>query len=206
MLELYWGKIKAGFRNGDWHNLPNLLTLFRIFASPVILILFIVRAVKGLNGWDGSEWLLVKLFIIASFTDLFDGFTARHLIFGKETEIGRVLDPLADGLFSIVLIPISIMYPIICVLTIPMILRQAMLFYFMKKYGYHGKTEESIWSGKVKVWFVGGTIFFFILPKSFVFQYFGVGMAFCALALVFTVYSAKGYYAKFIGFQRSFRD
>ena len=67
---------------------PNSLTLFRIFATP-LLFWFLL-------GFD-SFWLhLVAflLFFLASLTDLFDGIIARK--YQVVSEFGRFMDPLAD--------------------------------------------------------------------------------------------------------------
>jgi CDP-diacylglycerol--glycerol-3-phosphate 3-phosphatidyltransferase len=43
----------------------------------------------------GKFWIVACiLFVIASFTDFFDGYYAR--LYHEETEMGRILDPLAD--------------------------------------------------------------------------------------------------------------
>lgn len=70
-------------------NLPNAITLSRIAATPVIVAL-IFNA-----GWIPrfSAWLL---FVVAAVTDYVDGKLARDR--GLVTNLGKVLDPLADKL------------------------------------------------------------------------------------------------------------
>ena len=70
-------------------NLPNTLTLSRIFLIPVICLLYYI----GFNGWN--YWAAV-IFILASVTDLFDGMAARKL--GEVTDFGKFIDPIADKL------------------------------------------------------------------------------------------------------------
>ncbi len=67
---------------------PNGLTLFRIFATP-LLFWFLL-------GFDNFWLHLVAffLFFLASLTDLFDGIIARK--FQVVSEFGRFMDPLAD--------------------------------------------------------------------------------------------------------------
>ncbi len=78
-------------------NLPNLLTLLRIFLTPVILIALI---------YQGSVWAL-GLYALAILTDLLDGFFARRL--GQITLLGAYLDPLADKLLvSVVYVALGI--------------------------------------------------------------------------------------------------
>lgn len=68
-------------------NTPNLLTLLRIFLSPIFMFLFV------------SENLTLRLvacglFLIAALTDLADGYYARK--YGIVTGFGKFMDPLAD--------------------------------------------------------------------------------------------------------------
>lgn len=67
-------------------NLPNKITLFRLFLIPIFVGLFFI----GENGyiWSGI------IFIIASFTDFIDGYIARK--FNETTNLGAFLDPVAD--------------------------------------------------------------------------------------------------------------
>ena len=70
-------------------NLPNFLTLSRIFVIPVIVGLFY------LNG-DGARWVALTLFILAGITDYLDGYFARR--WAQISPLGRFLDPIADKL------------------------------------------------------------------------------------------------------------
>ena len=68
-------------------TVPNALSLLRILMIPVFVWLL---AQEGLEGWG-----LVLLVAVVS-TDWVDGFIARRT--GRVTELGKVLDPLADRL------------------------------------------------------------------------------------------------------------
>ena len=70
-------------------NIPNLLTLIRIWAIPAIVVTFFFE-----GAW--SSWLGVVFFTIAGITDYMDGYLARHL--NQLSRFGRVLDPIADKL------------------------------------------------------------------------------------------------------------
>jgi cardiolipin synthase (CMP-forming) len=65
-------------------SIPNLITLARILAVPVI-----VWAITA-----GEMRLAFILFLVAGLSDLVDGFLAKR--FGMATELGAYLDPLAD--------------------------------------------------------------------------------------------------------------
>jgi len=70
-------------------NLPNFLTLSRIFVIPIIVGLFYLRG-------DEARWLALTLFILAGITDYFDGYFARR--WAQISPLGRFLDPIADKL------------------------------------------------------------------------------------------------------------
>lgn len=71
-----------------WHllNIPNILTLCRLFSIPIILALI------SKNRYTYALYL----FCLAALTDALDGTVARW--FDCRTEIGALLDPFADKL------------------------------------------------------------------------------------------------------------
>ncbi|PYY15518.1 MAG: CDP-diacylglycerol--glycerol-3-phosphate 3-phosphatidyltransferase [Acidobacteria bacterium] len=75
-------------------NLPNYITLSRIFSVPIFLWMLSSNLFSGRNG--EKELAASALFILASITDGLDGYLARKR--GQVTTIGMLLDPLADKL------------------------------------------------------------------------------------------------------------
>jgi cardiolipin synthase (CMP-forming) len=81
----------------DWCNIPNLLSLSRLFLAPV--------AVWAIVSANYSLALLI--FFIAGVTDGLDGWLARRL--GKITRFGAYIDPIADkALLSAVFVALGI--------------------------------------------------------------------------------------------------
>lgn len=74
-------------------NTPNLLTLFRIVIVPVVVLLLYVPG--GEIPFSRSLSAFV-LYLVASLTDLLDGYLARR--YRMVTPLGKLLDPLADKL------------------------------------------------------------------------------------------------------------
>jgi cardiolipin synthase (CMP-forming) len=70
-------------------NLPNVLTLSRIAAIPLVVACFWLD-----RGW--AQWLSMILFVVAAVTDWFDGYFARR--YHQISRLGRFLDPIADKL------------------------------------------------------------------------------------------------------------
>ncbi len=74
-------------------NLPNSITLTRIFSIPLLIW---ILSTSRFHGTGGEKELLASVFIAASITDGIDGYLARKR--GQITTIGMLLDPLADKL------------------------------------------------------------------------------------------------------------
>ncbi len=70
-------------------NLPNVLTLFRIFLIPVFVLFFI-------EPTPDRSLIAAVVFAVAAVTDLLDGYIARRT--GQVTKLGKLLDPIADKL------------------------------------------------------------------------------------------------------------
>lgn len=70
-------------------NIPNALTMSRILVVPVIALLL-------LSGNFWSSFIAALLFIAATITDFLDGHIARK--YNIESDLGKLLDPLADKL------------------------------------------------------------------------------------------------------------
>lgn len=70
-------------------NLPNILTLSRIAAIPVIVALMFVA-----SAW--AAWAALAIYTAACITDWLDGHLAR--LQNLESPIGKFLDPIADKL------------------------------------------------------------------------------------------------------------
>lgn len=76
------------------YNIPNLLTYARILAVPLIVVCFFIEG--RLESSDFARWTGLGIFIVASITDYLDGYLAR--IWNQTSNIGRMLDPIADKL------------------------------------------------------------------------------------------------------------
>lgn len=94
-------------------NLPNKLTLSRIFMIPIFMLLiipipdwifevnflsFVHSYLKTINDyiWEYGNYLAAFLFLIAASTDGLDGYIARKR--KQITKFGKFLDPIADKL------------------------------------------------------------------------------------------------------------
>ncbi len=70
-------------------NLPNRLTLVRIFLIPIFVAVVTLRIQYG-------DYIAAAIFILAASTDGLDGYFARKR--KQITNLGKIMDPLADKL------------------------------------------------------------------------------------------------------------
>ena len=73
-------------------NLPNVLTVLRIVAVPVIVVALLDETPNG-------DALAAAVFALAAFTDGLDGYIARRR--QQVTTFGKLMDPLADKLLVV---------------------------------------------------------------------------------------------------------
>lgn len=186
-------------------NLPNRITMVRIFLS-IIIIMILIFPFHEINlKWPTyliAGRVLVNLkyiisgviFLIASFTDYLDGKIARknNII----TDFGKTMDAIADKiLVNGVLIALAYDGFIPIIIPIIIISRDTFVDSIKMVAGSKGKTvAASIW-GKIKTVFmmVGLTmIFFYNLP----FELFNIplGNYLVFIATILSVYSGVQYY------------
>ncbi|HCC58834.1 MAG TPA: CDP-diacylglycerol--glycerol-3-phosphate 3-phosphatidyltransferase [Solibacterales bacterium] len=80
-------------------NLPNLLTLIRIFLVPLVVAALVqqnLRLQVGNKLLVANDFFAVTVFLAAALTDLLDGYLARR--WKQVTTVGTLLDPVADKL------------------------------------------------------------------------------------------------------------
>ena len=80
-------------------NLPNALTILRIFFVPFLVAVLVEQDLR--IEWRGAvlvsnAFLALSIFLIAAVTDLLDGYLARR--WKQITTVGTLLDPIADKL------------------------------------------------------------------------------------------------------------
>ena len=93
-------------------NLPNALTLFRIFLVPLLVVVLLAPpwaaarvqdtfGVEGFVNWlkQWREVVAVAIFLLAAATDWLDGYLARSR--NQITDFGKLLDPIADKLLTV---------------------------------------------------------------------------------------------------------
>lgn len=87
--------MRANLKKKDFYNVPNILTYLRLLCVPAfIAVFFAVDPSRNLN-----VYISLIIFSFASLTDLADGYIARK--FNVVSDLGKMLDPLADKLLQV---------------------------------------------------------------------------------------------------------
>ena len=80
-------------------NLPNKITLFRMFLIPVLVVIDLIPSLKEIEYFGYltlANIIMVVIFLIGAISDFFDGYLARK--HNLVTSFGKFMDPLADKL------------------------------------------------------------------------------------------------------------
>ncbi len=78
-------------------NLPNALTLTRIFLVPLLVVVLLTKVEWPVMGVS-SQVLGAAIFAVAAVTDWLDGYLARRR--RQVTTLGQLMDPIADKLLT----------------------------------------------------------------------------------------------------------
>ena len=169
---------------------PNTLTLFRIAAVPIIVILMLFP-----NRL--STFIAAILFSVAAITDYFDGYIARK--FGLVSNLGKVMDPVADKLLvSSAFIMLTALGWVPAWMVCIIIGREIAVTGLRNIIAEKGEDVSASSLGKYKTGFQIAAI----IPLLIHYPFFGldvqaVGRFFLWGALVFTLWSGADYFIKF---------
>ncbi len=79
-------------------SFPNFLTFFRIFISPIFLLIYLTHDSIGISA-TALPYVLIILMGASELSDAFDGYFARR--YNQVTDLGKILDPMADSIYRI---------------------------------------------------------------------------------------------------------
>lgn len=108
---------------------------------------------------DSSIYIPIIIIVLSGFTDILDGIIARK--FNMITQLGKMLDPLADKLTTVAVITcLAINYPAIISFLLIYVLKEALMLcggLVLIKKGY--KIKSAKWFGKFTTVFLYAVIF-----------------------------------------------
>lgn len=182
-------------------NLPNKLTVFRIFMIPLFILLMEIATHTDsgsvlLFGSQTSWWMIASciVFAVASFTDWLDGYIARrdHLV----TDFGKFADPLADKMLVVTAMIELTANGIIPAWAVGIIvMRELAVTGLRLLLAGGGNVMAAAWPGKVKtVSQMFAVIFLLIDDFPFGNLPFSIGQILFYIAVVMTVVSMVDYF------------
>src|SRR5205807_3932695 len=123
-------------------KLPNALTLSRLAAIPVLMVLLIVR-------FPWHDQIAAALFIVFSLTDTLDGQIARRR--GIVSDLGKFLDPLADKLFVLSVLIVLVQEGLVAAWVVVVIFSRELLITLLRSVGAsQGRVIAAAPLGKTK--------------------------------------------------------
>jgi CDP-diacylglycerol--glycerol-3-phosphate 3-phosphatidyltransferase len=172
-------------------SLPNGVTILRILAIPLILILLFCTG-------RGYQVFTALLFFGAAITDTIDGYLARRR--GMVTTLGKFLDPLADKLLIVTALIALIPAREIPVWMVIVIVGREIAVTGLRGIAVsQGIVISASALGKYKTVFEAASVFFLILNGSYSFLSFRpIGMFFLWVALGIAVISGVDYFRKYL--------
>ena len=137
----------------EW-TIPNLLSLFRILLIPAMAASYLT---------DCELWVPALFLVLSGLTDLFDGAIARR--FDQVSEIGKLLDPLADKLTQFtVVVCLAVNYPslwwLVAIVFVKELLQAIGGFLLINK--LDGEVTGAKWFGKAT------TVLFYVVMVALV--------------------------------------
>ena len=178
-------------------TIPNLLSVFRIALLPVYLHIY-------LNADSPDDYTAAAVILAVScLTDMVDGKIARK--FNMISNVGKVLDPLADKLTQLgLLLCLSVRRRILKYLLVIFLIKEFWQLFAMLAAMRRGKAlNGALWSGKVST-----TVLFTSLGLMFLFPNMTDRMA-NALAFVclgFLLYAFGDYAIAYLGKNKKIYD
>ena len=164
---------------------PNVITSLRIAFLPVgAYALF-------KNGGDDSTWQIISwwIFFILGLSDILDGNLARSR--NSITEFGKFLDPIADkAMIGTAMVSLSILGRMPWWITIVIIAREIGITFFRLAVIKRGVIPANR-GGKVKTFFQGFGVGFYVLPLNESLYWFRDG--FMAVAIILTLVTGLHY-------------
>src|SRR5438093_295325 len=136
-------------------NLPNVLTLLRILAVPVIVVALLGETPNG-------DAFAAGVFALAAFTDGLDGYIARSR--GDVTTFGKLMDPLADKLLIVAaLVSLVSLGRLAAWVAMVIIARELAVTGLRSVAAERGVVISASWMGKVKTLLQVAAVFALII-------------------------------------------
>ena len=188
--------LHAGKGNMRRMNLPNSLTLARIFLIPLLVVVLLTKFEGRLIFGVRKELIGVIIFGVAAFTDWLDGYLARRR--HQVTTLGQLMDPLADKLLITAAFISLVQMDLAPAWMVAIILGREIGITVLRSIAYsRGITIEASVLGKIKMVAQVAAIVLLILGRDYLQEFFIFGEIALWVVLLTALGSAFDYYRKY---------
>ena len=176
-------------------NLPNTITLARIFLVPLLVVVLLTRFEAQLIFGVPKEVVGAAIFGLAAFTDWLDGYLARRR--QQVTVLGQLMDPLADKLLITAAFISLVQMGIASAWMVAVILGRELGITVLRSIAHaRGVTIPSSPLGKIKMAVEVGAILLLMLGNQ-VWLFLLLGQVALWMVLVTALVSAADYYRRY---------
>ena len=177
-------------------NLPNALTLGRIFLVPLLVVVLLTKFEGRLVFGVPKELVGAAIFGIASLTDWLDGYLARRR--KQVTTLGQLMDPLADKLLITAALVSLVQMDLAPAWMVAIILGREFAVTVLRSIAHsRGIAIPASPMGKFKMASQVVAILLLILGREHLRQFFVLGKIALWVAVLTAVLSAIDYYRRF---------
>jgi len=176
-------------------NLPNSLTLARIFLIPLLVVVLLTNPREAIFG-VAKELVGAAIFGLAAWTDWLDGYLARRR--HQVTMFGQLMDPLADKLLITAALVSLVQMDLAPAWMVAIILGRELGVTVLRSVAFsRGVTIPASPLGKVKMMSQVIAILLLILGQEYLQQFFILGQIALWVVVVTALVSAADYYRRF---------
>jgi CDP-diacylglycerol--glycerol-3-phosphate 3-phosphatidyltransferase len=177
-------------------NLPNALTIGRIFLVPLLVVVLLTKFEGRLIFGMRKELVGAAIFGLASLTDVLDGYLARRR--KQITTLGQLMDPLADKLLITAALVSLVQMDLAPAWMVAVILGREFAVTVLRSIAYaRGVIIPASPLGKFKMVSQVVAILLLILGRDHLQQFFVVGTMALWVAVLTAIASGIDYYRKF---------
>ncbi|MEI6667968.1 MAG: CDP-diacylglycerol--glycerol-3-phosphate 3-phosphatidyltransferase [Acidobacteriota bacterium] len=177
-------------------NLPNSITLIRIFLVPLLVVVLLTKPQSGVVLGMSNQLAGAVIFALASLTDWLDGYVARRR--KQVTELGQLMDPIADKLLTAAAFISLVQMGATSAWMVAVIIGREFAVTGMRGIAYsRGTVIASSSLGKLKMAFQVTAILLLILGHEAYEPFYRLGQVAMWLVLLTSIVSAIDYYRNF---------
>ena len=177
-------------------NLPNALTLGRIFLVPLLVVVLLTKFEGRLIFGVRKELIGAAIFGLASITDWLDGYLARRR--QQVTTLGQLMDPLADKLLITAALVSLVQMDLAPAWMVAVILGREFAVTVLRSLAHsRGVVIAASPLGKFKMVWEVVAILLLILGRDHLQQFFVLGRVALWVAMLTAVASGLDYYRRF---------